>query len=59
MRNRYTPCIGVCEFDPRHDVCIGCYRSLREISEWSETPLDERRRIMEEVLPERERRLTL
>lgn len=30
-----SPCINVCELDPRANVCIGCGRTLDEIAEWA------------------------
>ena len=29
-----SPCIGVCEMDPRHNWCLGCYRTMDEIKDW-------------------------
>ena len=28
-----SPCISVCALD-EEDICMGCFRSLREISDW-------------------------
>lgn len=33
-----SPCILVCELDPRTDICIGCGRTLDEIAEWASVP---------------------
>ena len=42
-----TPCISVCRM---HDgVCIGCRRTLAEISAWGRMSDDERARIMSEL----------
>ena len=30
-----SPCISVCVMDPAAGVCIGCFRTLDEIAEWS------------------------
>lgn len=48
-----SPCIGVCTLDAQ-GLCIGCLRTLNEIGAWSTLSSDERRRIMDEVLPQRE-----
>lgn len=48
-----TPCIGVCELDPA-GYCTGCFRSTDEIARWSTYDDDERLRIMNYVLPQRE-----
>ncbi len=29
-----SPCIGVCEIDKKGLFCIGCFRSIKEISNW-------------------------
>ena len=29
-----SPCIKVCKIDPTNNHCLGCGRSLKEISEW-------------------------
>jgi len=29
-----SPCIGVCALD-HEDVCVGCFRSADDITEWS------------------------
>ena len=31
-----SPCIGVCKLDQK-DICLGCYRSLQEIRQWSKS----------------------
>lgn len=49
-----SPCIGVCNL--RGDgLCEGCLRTSAEIARWSQMNDDERLRLMETVLPERER----
>lgn len=48
-----SPCIGVCSL--RLDgLCEGCLRTTDEIARWSTMGDDERRRLMDEVLPARE-----
>lgn len=48
-----SPCIGVCSLD-ENDVCVGCYRTVMEIGDWS-TMDDEAKRA---VLAAVERRAT-
>lgn len=48
-----SPCTGVCSLDAR-GRCEGCYRTGDEIAAWSLMTDDERRRLMEQVLPLRE-----
>lgn len=47
-----TPCIEICEIDPRSGLCRGCGRKLEEIARWSSMSADERRAIMT-LLPAR------
>jgi len=39
--NVITPCVGQCALD-KNDICIGCYRSSSEISDWINKPEDEK-----------------
>lgn len=47
-----TPCIGICTLG-RDGLCEGCLRTGAEIAAWGSLPEDERRRIMDGVLPVR------
>lgn len=49
-----SPCIGVCTLDDA-GLCQGCLRTTSEIARWSQMNDDERLRLMESVLPARER----
>lgn len=49
-----SPCVGVCQLDPRTGLCLGCLRSLDEISAWSRVSPDEQRRILATVAERRE-----
>mgnify|MGYP000156199142 CR=1 FL=1 len=40
-----SPCISVCALD-EEDVCTGCFRTLREISDWSEYSNAEKREVV-------------
>jgi predicted Fe-S protein YdhL (DUF1289 family) len=51
-----SPCNSVCVVHPEARICVGCYRSIDEITQWSRLAAEERRRIMEE-LPGRASRL--
>lgn len=50
-----SPCIGVCSLSD-DGLCDGCHRSSAEIARWPYMDDDERLRMMETVLPERESR---
>jgi uncharacterized protein len=47
-----TPCIKLCVIHPETRLCMGCHRSLDEISGWSRMTPEVRREIMA-VLPAR------
>lgn len=49
-----SPCIGVCTLG-NDGLCEGCLRTGDEIASWSRLADTERRRIMDVVLPDRER----
>jgi predicted Fe-S protein YdhL (DUF1289 family) len=40
-----SPCISVCVLDD-HDICLGCYRSAAEITDWSMLSNDEKREVL-------------
>ena len=48
-----SPCIGVCMLDD-DGLCMGCHRSSAEIARWLQMDDDERLRLMEHVLPQRQ-----
>lgn len=50
-----SPCIGVCTVGD-DGLCDGCLRTLDEIARWRVLDDAERLRLMDEVLPTRERR---
>ncbi|MEL6680507.1 MAG: DUF1289 domain-containing protein, partial [Pseudomonadota bacterium] len=47
-----SPCVNICVIHPEARLCIGCYRSMDEISGWASLPPDRRSEIMAE-LPDR------
>ncbi|MBN8726892.1 MAG: DUF1289 domain-containing protein [Xanthomonadales bacterium] len=47
-----SPCTGICHLDDA-GLCEGCRRTGGEIAAWSSMDDEERRRIMDEVLPRR------
>lgn len=50
-----SPCTGVCTI-AEDGCCHGCHRTSAEIASWIGMDDDERLRLMETVLPEREAR---
>jgi len=51
-----TPCVKVCIVDGESGLCLGCYRTLREVAQWASLAEAERDQIMQ-VLPERKGRI--
>ena len=48
-----SPCVGICALDD-DGYCQCCHRNTAEIYRWSQMGDDERLRLMETVLPQRE-----
>lgn len=44
-----SPCIGVCEMDPNRGVCIGCLRTMEEISGWNDFSREEKSKVWQEI----------
>ena len=44
-----TPCIAVCQMDPRTNLCFGCGRTLAEIARWSGMDGVERAAVMAQL----------
>lgn len=40
-----SPCVSICALDD-HDICVGCHRSGREISDWGRLSDDEKRAVL-------------
>jgi predicted Fe-S protein YdhL (DUF1289 family) len=40
-----SPCTGVCQLDA-HDICKGCFRSMREIAVWPAADRESRLEIL-------------
>lgn len=30
-----SPCINICQMDANNGLCLGCYRTIGEITDWS------------------------
>lgn len=48
-----SPCINICQIHPSTRLCLGCHRTIDEISDWSKYTDAERAEIIE-ALPERQ-----
>jgi predicted Fe-S protein YdhL (DUF1289 family) len=47
-----SPCISICALDEQ-DICMGCYRSAAEITDWFMAEPAEKRRILERAAARR------
>ncbi|MCU0868525.1 MAG: DUF1289 domain-containing protein [Burkholderiales bacterium] len=54
-----SPCIDVCQIDPTHGMCRGCWRTLDEIARWSTMRDGERERVMAQLTARRQTPLPL
>lgn len=46
-----SPCVNICRMDQSTGWCVGCARTIREISNWSAKPAEERRAILAALPP--------
>ena len=46
-----SPCVGICQYNEQ-DLCSGCFRTSKEISQWFEMTLEEKKKVMS-LLPSR------
>ena len=44
-----SPCINICRIDKKSGFCIGCNRSLIEVSNWSNLSEDKKKQIIFEL----------
>lgn len=43
-----SPCVSICCLD-EHDICLGCYRSCDEITQWGKMNNEQRKAVMKKV----------
>ena len=51
-----SPCVNICIVHPHANICTGCFRTIDEISSWSNMSETERKGIIKE-LPNRSSKL--
>lgn len=44
-----SPCVKLCVVDPETRLCMGCYRSIEEITAWSRMGPEARRALLAEL----------
>lgn len=52
-----SPCIGTCLLDPDISECIGCYRTIKEIQNWSKYSEEEKQKAMTRIRNRRMRQV--
>jgi hypothetical protein len=50
-----TPCVQVCMVDGQSGLCLGCFRTLQEIGNWTRFTDEERAALMAELPTRRDR----
>jgi uncharacterized protein len=50
-----TPCVRVCVVDGESGLCLGCYRTLAEVSGWTSFTDEQREAVMSELPARRDR----
>ena len=45
-----SPCVNICIIHPKANICTGCFRTIDEISRWSNLSDAERKGIINELL---------
>ncbi|MFW2404148.1 MAG: DUF1289 domain-containing protein [Gammaproteobacteria bacterium] len=44
-----SPCINICVIDAETGYCLGCFRTIDEISNWARLPGDRRAEIIHQL----------
>ncbi|MFM8467408.1 MAG: DUF1289 domain-containing protein [Oxalobacteraceae bacterium] len=48
-----SPCVGICQMDHASGFCMGCQRTLEEITDWSVASESKKRAIWHEIIHRR------
>jgi len=51
-----SPCVKLCVMHPTANLCMGCFRTVEEIADWSAMDPESRKSLMLE-LPSREKQI--
>ena len=44
-----SPCVGICSVDDLSGLCVGCFRTMDEISQWWDMNDAERNKVMSQL----------
>lgn len=47
--NKISPCVGVCQINPKSNLCLGCLRTSDEIAIWPKIDNKKALEIMKEI----------
>lgn len=44
-----SPCVNVCQMDPKTGLCLGCLRTIDEIAGWMDYSVTEKLEVLERL----------
>jgi hypothetical protein len=44
-----SPCVKVCALDARAGYCVGCLRTIEEVTDWVEMTSEEKRAVLDRI----------
>lgn len=44
-----SPCVNVCQMDPKTGLCLGCLRTIDEIAGWMDYSIAEKLEVLERL----------
>lgn len=44
-----SPCVGVCQINAETKLCLGCWRTLREVAHWSRYTVEEKLVVLDDL----------
>jgi predicted Fe-S protein YdhL (DUF1289 family) len=44
-----SPCVGVCQINAKTKLCLGCWRTLREVAHWSRYSVEEKLLVLDSL----------
>lgn len=50
MSDRASPCIGLCLLSEDKSICVGCFRTRREIAKWSKLTEKQKSTIVKQLV---------
>tara|TARA_B110000503_G_C6927214_1_gene321210 strand:- start:23 stop:169 length:147 start_codon:yes stop_codon:yes gene_type:complete len=44
-----SPYLNICKIDPKSNICLGCGRSIKEISDWINLDDEEKEKLLSDL----------